>query len=124
MERTDRLNSLLKEVLSDVIRKDVHHLPISNMLVITRVEITKDLHNAKVFISVMGDEATKNRTLDALQGAASQIGHIAARKVVLRFFPRLTFLEDEGIENQMRVQELLNAIEEERSHREPPRAEE
>lgn len=117
MERTDRLNSLLKEVLSQVIRHELHHINISLMTVITRVEITKDLHQAKVFISVLGDEAEKKRNLETLQQAAPYIGSIASKKVVLRYFPHLTFLLDEGIENQNRVQELLEAIEQEKKTR-------
>jgi len=55
-ERVDRLNSLLKEVLSEVIRRDVQNRNIPDLVTVTRVDITKDLRHAKVYISMIGTE--------------------------------------------------------------------
>ncbi|MDN3507885.1 MAG: ribosome-binding factor A, partial [Simkaniaceae bacterium] len=52
--RVFRLNSLLREVLSEVVTQDVSNPNISPLLTITRVEITTDLHFAKVYFSVIG----------------------------------------------------------------------
>jgi ribosome-binding factor A len=117
MERTDRLNSLLKEVISKVIREDIHHQNISEMITITHVEITKDLHQAKVFVSCFGTAEQKQKALASLQQAASRIGQIASKKVVMRYFPHLTFFLDEGLDQEIRIQEILHAIDKERESR-------
>jgi ribosome-binding factor A len=97
VKRTDRLNSLLREVLSEVIRKDVKNPHIHELLTITAVEISKDLQNAKVYISVIGTDSDKKTTVSALNSAAGYIAVVASKKVVMRYFPHLTFY----IENEL-----------------------
>lgn len=116
-QRTDRLNSLLKEVISDVIRKDVRNPHVNELITVTRVEITKDLHYAKVFISVIGNETEKLETVKALQTAAGFIAVTASKKVVMRYFPELTFKLDDSVDKHMRIEKLLGEISHERESR-------
>lgn len=109
-QRVSRLNSLLREVLSEVIRRDVRHPDVHELLTVTRVEITKDLHHAKVFVSVIGTSEEKAKTIAALQSAAGFIAVTASKKVVMRYFPELTFKLDEGVDKHMRIEELLAEI--------------
>lgn len=108
--RVPRLNSLLKEVISEVLRKDLHHLSVTPLLTVMSVEITADLSLAKVFISVIGDQKAKKATCDALNDAAGMIAHVAMKKVVLRTFPKLRFYIDEGLEKQLRICEILEKV--------------
>lgn len=117
VQRTDRLNSLLKEVISEVIKRDVRNPHISELITVTRVEITKDLHYAKVFISVIGDDTQKKETLAALQSAAGFIAVQSSRQVVMRYFPELTFKLDDSVEKHMRIEEILHSINQEKSSR-------
>lgn len=117
VQRTDRLNSLLKEVISEVIRRDVRNPHVGELITVTRVEITKDLHYAKVYISVIGTEQQKAETLKALQSAAGFIAVQASHKVVMRYFPELTFKLDDSVEKHMRIEELLHKINQEREAR-------
>lgn len=119
-KRTDRLNSLLKEVISDVIRKNVRNPHVNELVTVTDVDITKDLHYAKVYISVIGTDKQKQETLNALQGAAGFIAVQASRQVVIRYFPALTFKLDEGVDKQMQIQKLLSDIEKEKMSRTAP----
>lgn len=116
-QRTDRLNSLLKEVISDVIRKDVRNPHVNELMTVTRVEITKDLRHAKVFISVIGDEKAKEETLHALQTAAGFIAVTSSKKVVMRYFPELMFKLDDSVDKHMRIEKLLGEISNERESR-------
>lgn len=124
VQRTERLNSLLKEVISEVIRKDVRNPHVNELVTVTRVDITKDLHYAKVYISVIGDQAAKAETLAALQSAAGFIAVNSSHKVVMRYFPTLTFKLDDSVDKHMRVATLLNEISAEKKARaeknEPP----
>lgn len=117
-QRTDRLNSLLKEVISDVIRREVRNPHVNSLLTVTRVDITKDLHQAKVYVSVIGTDAQKAETLEALQTAAGFIAVTASKEVVLRYFPALTFKLDDSVDKHFRVEKLLGELSEERNARE------
>lgn len=118
-KRVDRLNSLLKEVISDVIRKDVKNPHVNEFLTVTRVDITNDLKYAKVYISVIGSETEKQETLGALNSAAGFIAVHASKEVVMRYFPSLTFILDDSVAKQMRIESLLTKISHERKAREP-----
>ncbi len=117
IKRTDRLNSLLKEVISDVIRKEVRNPHVNELLTVTRVDVTKDLHYAKVYISVIGTDEQKKQTLEALQSAAGFIAVTSSKQVVMRYFPALTFRLDDSVDKHMRIEELLHKIAVEKSTR-------
>lgn len=118
--RTDRLNSNLKEVISEVIRTQVKNPHVNELLTVTRVDITKDLHYAKVYISVIGSETEKQQTLGALNSAAGFIAVNSSKKVVMRYFPTLTFILDDSVEKHMRIDNILDKISAERNSRAAP----
>lgn len=121
-KRVPRLNSLLKEVIAEVLRKDIHHIENVSLelITITAVEITADLSYAKVFISILGPEEKKKCMFETLQRFSGLIGSFTAKKVVMRQFPKLEFFLDETLEKQVRVQELLSKIAHERETRNEP----
>jgi ribosome-binding factor A len=118
--RIARLNSLLREVLSEVIRGDVRNPHVNKLVTVISVDITKDLQHAKVYISVIGTPQEKEETIKALQSAAGFIAIQSSKKVVMRYFPELTFKLDTSIEQQMRIDTLLNKIKEEQDIRKTP----
>lgn len=120
VKRTDRLNSLLREVISEVIRKEVRNPRVTELVTVTRVQITKDLRHAKVLISVIGSEQDKAETLAALNSAAGFIAVQASHQVVMRYFPELMFKLDDGVARQMRLDGLLQKICAERESRQTP----
>lgn len=119
-QRVDRLNSLLKEVIAEVVMRDVHNPKVSTLVTIKKVDITKDLHHAKVYISLVGSESEKRQTLKALQSAAGFISTQAAKKVVMRYFPQLTFHLDDTLEDELRIHNLLEKIHDEQAKRPHP----
>lgn len=118
--RIARLNSLLKEVLSEVIRDDVRNPLVAKLITVTKVDITSDLQHAKVYISVIGTPKEKEDTITALQSGAGFIAILASKKVVMRYFPELTFKLDNSVEEQIRIDSLLRKIKEEEQSRHPP----
>lgn len=119
-KRTDRLNSLLKEVITEVIKKDVRDPRIPELITVTSVDITKDLHHAKVFISIIGTKEQKKEALAALQSGAGFIAVHASKKVVMRFFPSLTFKIDESVDKYIAIDKILGQIHEEQNSRSEP----
>jgi ribosome-binding factor A len=117
--RALRLNSLLKEVISEVIHRDVRNPHVNQFVTVTSVDITKDLQHAKVFISVIGTAQEKEKTIDALQSAAGFIAVQSSKKVVMRYFPELTFRLDNSVDQQIRIDTLLGKIKDEQNSRKP-----
>jgi ribosome-binding factor A len=118
-KRTERLNSLLKQVIAEVLRKDVDNPKLSGLITVTSVDISPDLHHAKVFVSVMASAKEQTEILQLLQSAAGFIGINASKKIVLRYFPSLLFKLDSSIEHQMRIHTLLEQIQNEQNSRPP-----
>ena len=120
-KRIVRLNSLLKEVISDVIHKGIHHNAfIDEFVTVTRVEITSDLDYAKVFVSILqkGKKAIdKNRIVEELNNLSRPIAHTAMKQVRMRQFPQLQFFLDVSLENQLRMEDIFSKISNEREKR-------
>ncbi|HAZ15447.1 MAG: ribosome-binding factor A [Chlamydiae bacterium GWC2_50_10] len=115
--RTERLNSLLKQVISEVVFREVRHPGVHPLVTITRVEITKDLKHAKVFLSLLGNDKEKKETLEALQSAAGFIAIHASKQVVMRYFPQLSFFLDTSSDKQLRIDTLIEKIHDEQKSR-------
>ncbi len=118
-KRTKRLNSLLKEVLSEVIHQEVKNPHLHRFVSITDVDISNDLQHAKIFISVIGTQKEKEDCLALLQSAAGFIAISASKKVVMRYFPSLTFKLDTSLDEHMHIDSLLSKIHKEQRARHP-----
>lgn len=117
VKRTERLNSLIKQVIADVIHREVKNPHLPPLLTVTHVEITGDLHHAKVQISVIGSAEQKAKAIDVLNQASGFIATRASKQVVMRFFPELTFILDESVDVQGQMNDLITKIQKERAER-------
>jgi ribosome-binding factor A len=104
--RCRRVAEALKEVLGQIITQELSD-PRLGFVTVTRVKVSPDLRQARVFVSVLGEGADRSKTLAALQHAAGFIKRRCGDELELRFTPRLRFEFDEGIDKSIRVSELL-----------------
>ena len=115
--RIDRINSLLREVISDVIQREVKNPHITTFVSVARVDTSTDLHHAKVYISLIGSVDEKKKVLAALESAAGFIAVNSSKKVDLRHFPTLSFRIDDSAEKHFQIEKILTDIELERASR-------
>jgi len=115
--RIQRINSLLKEVLFDVIQKQVRNPHVNLFVSVTRVDTSTDLYHAKVYVSLIGTEEEKQKVVAALQSAAGFIAVNASKQVEMRHFPSLTFYLDNAAEEHFKIEKILADIEKERQSR-------
>lgn len=108
--RIPRINSLLQEVISETLRKDVKNPHIHPLTTVTHVEVTSDLQHAKIYVSVIADESKQKETIEALNVAAGFIAVNSSKKVSLRFFPALHFKLDRSAAHAAHIEELLNKV--------------
>lgn len=116
--RLARVNSLLKEVIFEVIQKEVRNPHVTTFVSVTNVDTSADLHHAKVSVSLIASDEEKTKVISALNSAAGFIAVHAAKMAQLRYFPELTFKLDTSLEEHLRIQKILGDIEKERSNRE------
>jgi ribosome-binding factor A len=116
--RLERVNSLLKEIIFEVIQKEVSNPHVTTFVSVTKVDTSADLHHAKVYISLLASEAEKEKVLSALQSAAGFIAVHSAKRAQLRYFPNLIFKLDTSLEEHLKIQKILSDLEKERLSRE------
>ena len=107
--RTERLNDLIREELSDLIRRQSKDPRLSCFLTVTRVDTSADLRLAKVFISIMGSDEEKKNAMDGLSSASGFLYRELRSRLSLRHTPQLVFYKDDSIE---RGAEVLHKIKE------------
>ena len=106
--RQEKVARIVKEVVSDAIANHLNDPRISGFVSVTRVDITADLRNASVYISIFGsDEAGQNRAFKAITHAKSRIQSLVASQVQSKFCPVLHFYKDEKFKKTL---ETLNLI--------------
>jgi ribosome-binding factor A len=107
--RTDRVSDLLRAELSDLLLREVHD-PRVKLASVTAVEVTSDLRRAVVRISVLGDDAQRQGTLEGLRHAKGFLRTELAHRLRLRATPELIFELDRGAEHSQRISDLLEGL--------------
>ena len=78
---------------------------------VCRVEVSSELDTAKVWVSVYGDEKSREDSLEGLRSAASFLQSEISREIRLRRIPRLRFFYDESLERGLRIEDKLKGLE-------------
>jgi ribosome-binding factor A len=108
-ERTRRVDHLLQEEISAIIRRELHD-PRVGFVTITGVDVTSDLRHAIVWASVIGDAKERRASLQVLGRAMPFVRHRLG-PLRLRRIPELHLREDDTAERGTRVMQLLDQIE-------------
>ncbi|HEY9778214.1 MAG TPA: 30S ribosome-binding factor RbfA [Planktothrix sp.] len=109
-QRSLRVAQSIKRELADMIRKDIKDDRVGGIVSITEVECTQDLRAAKVYVSIFGDQETREKTMAALQDEVGRIRGELCRRLGLRFAPELSIRLDDSLERGSRVTDLLGKI--------------
>jgi ribosome-binding factor A len=105
-----RVNSEVLREMSLIIREDLKDPRIHPMTSVMAVEVTPDLKFAKIFVSVMGDEEAKEKTMQGLKKSASFARHRLADRMNLRNTPELTFVLDHSIEYGVTMSKRIDEV--------------
>ena len=94
-----------------MLAREVHD-PGIGFLTVTRVQVSPDLQLARVYYTTMGSELQRRETAKALNQAAPFLRHQIGQRLRLRRVPVLEFFFDKSIENQERIERVLQEIHE------------
>jgi ribosome-binding factor A len=106
--RTVRVNELVQRELSAILRKNYQSESVA--LTITQVRVSPDLHDARVFVSILGDEENVTKTLRWLRSVAPEIRQEIGRRIVLKFLPKFEYRLDESVARSTQVLQLLDQL--------------
>jgi ribosome-binding factor A len=107
--RTQRVGSLVRDTLGRLLLADLSDPRIDPARTsIVRVEVPEDLMTAKVFVSVLGDEALQRKTLRALKHATGHIQELLGRRLSLKHTPKLTFEFDKNFQETLEIYRLID----------------
>lgn len=107
--RVLKVAEAIREVVSMAILTELRDPRVRDVTV-TYVEVSGDLRQAKVHVSVMGGEAKQKLTLHGLQNAAGFLQQKVAHRIETRYTPRLTFFLDQGVKHSIEVSRLLSEL--------------
>ena len=107
-ERMRRVNESVREVLSEAVGelKD----PRIGFVTVTAVETSPDLRHAKVYVSVLGSQRSRERTLARLTAAHGVLQSRLGRELRMKRTPQLAFEYDPTVERGVRMSRLIDEL--------------
>lgn len=105
-DRLRRVDEAVREVLSDAVTKEIKD-PRVGFVTVTAVQTSSDLRHARVFISVLGDDGVRERSLQGLRSAHGFLQRRVADELRIKHTPTLDFVYDDTIDRGMRIEALL-----------------
>lgn len=109
-KRINRISEEVKKVVSQLLYNGIKDPRISSMTTVTRVEVTRDLSYANIYISVLGNDDEKHNTVTGLESARGFVRKEIGRTLDLRHVPEPRFHLDESIEQAIHMSELIKKI--------------
>ncbi|MBI5190220.1 MAG: 30S ribosome-binding factor RbfA [Nitrospirae bacterium] len=108
-KRADRVGDLIRSELADILLKRLKD-PRVGFVTIIDVKVSDDLKHAKVFVSLIGDDAEKKETLKGLRSAAHFIRGELGKRMKMRYTPELFFTIDDSIERGAKILDQLRHL--------------
>jgi ribosome-binding factor A len=99
----------IREVVGMTILTDLRDPRVENVTV-TRVEVSPDMRNAKVHVSVMGSEAKQNLAIKGLESSAGYLQSKIGDRIDTRYTPKLVFKLDDGVKKSIAIAKMLAEV--------------
>ena len=111
--RVRKVAEAIREVVGMSILTELKDPRIENVTV-TYVEVSSDLRQAKVHVSVMGDESQQRLSLRGLKSAAGFLQQKVGKRIDTRYTPRIQFVLDMGVKRSLEINRILDQLSHER----------
>ncbi len=108
--RPDRVAEAIREEVARFLAEGAKDPRITGLVTVTAVDVTRDLRHARIFVSILGTDEEKARTLAGLHSLASHLRSRVAQRIRLRNACELVFVMDESIAHAARIESLLAQI--------------
>lgn len=111
-KRCDKVAETIHETVSVILSRGLND-PRIGFVTITAVDVTQDLHMARIFFTVIGDEAAKKNSEAGLNSAKGYIRRELGKVLTMRLIPDITFIYDHSQEYGSRIDSILREIDKE-----------
>lgn len=108
--RVSRVEREIQQILAQYILRNIT-FPAGVLVTVTRVQSTKELRTAKVFLSFMGDDSVQEEAFEALEERRQLVQQHLNKSMHMKFVPRISFVVDKGLDHMLRIEGLLRDIE-------------
>ncbi len=108
--RSSRVADLMQHEVASIIANELKDPGIRGLVTLVEVELTRDLHHATLWISVLGTKAEKNSTMKSLERARGFIRTVLGRRLKIRKMPELRFRLDRSIDAREEIERLLSDV--------------
>jgi len=108
--RIERVNSLIRQEISELLQRQVKDPRLSNFITVTEVSTSPDLKYAKIFVTRLGSEEKKQETLSTLASASGFLRSELFKRLRLRHIPELSFQWDDSIERGDHLLQLIDQV--------------
>ena len=116
-KRSDKVADLIRKEVSDLLMTSVKD-PRIGFVTVTRVAVSNDCRQAKVYFSVMGTAQEQQRAVQGLASATGFVRRELGRRISLRYTPEILFQFDPSVEYSIHMEEVFHELEKERRKRE------
>jgi ribosome-binding factor A len=107
--RPDRVADQIRSEIASLLAREVHD-PGIGFVTITRVHVSPDLQQARIYYTSLGDDTARKNSERAIGRAVPFLRRQVGSRLRLKRIPQLTFVYDESIAGQERIEQLLNEI--------------
>lgn len=109
--RPEKVAHLMRREVADILERKLRDPGLVSTVTVTDVQVTHDLSFAKIFVTVLGDQAARTQAMEALKRATGFVRHELGDRLELREVPELRFEYDVSLDRGHRVEDLLRKIE-------------
>lgn len=114
--RSKKIAEEIKREMTDIIRNEIDDPRIDSLVSVTSVDVTRDLSYATIYVSRLGDEASREELVQALQNASGFVRSLLAKRLQTRTVPELRFKLDNSLAYGNRIEQILHELEEDEKH--------
>ena len=107
--RVERIQEQVREEVSQMLATEVRD-PGVGLVTVTRTKVTGDLSLARIYWTIIGDAAERQKTQKALERAGGFVRHLLAERLSLRRAPEVKFIYDESVAAQDRIEQIIQEI--------------
>ena len=108
--RGGRVNHTIQRELGILIAEELNDPRLSPMTSVTHVDVNRDLSIAKVYVTVLGADAEREDSLEALRSATTRLQMLISQRIEIRKMPRLTFILDDQLQTGADMDQLIDKV--------------
>lgn len=110
-QRITRVNQLLRREVSEQMRR--YYRADTAAITISDVDCSADLRNARIYYSVLGDDADIEASKKLFRKIGKDIRQRVSKNIVLKYFPRFDYIYDPSLERGAGINDILDQLEKE-----------